>query len=47
VAGAVRYHHESIGVTLDASRRWVRLSNVHPQFVAACEAHEATQARPT
>jgi hypothetical protein len=47
VTGAVRYHRESVGVTLDASRRWVTLTNVHPQFVAACQAHEATQAHRT
>jgi hypothetical protein len=29
---------ESVGVELDASRRWVTLSNVHPTFVAACQA---------
>ena len=47
IAGSVRYDRESVGVTLDASRRWVTLSNVHPRFVSACEAHEAAQPHRT
>jgi hypothetical protein len=29
-----------VGITLDASRRWVRLDGVHPTFAAACDAQE-------
>ena len=47
ITGAVRRDREAVGVVLDASRRWVTLSNVHPQFVAACQAHEAAQPRRT
>jgi hypothetical protein len=32
-----RLSDEQIGVELDASRRWVRLSQVHPGFAAACQ----------
>ena len=31
-------------VDLDASRRWVTLSDVHPEFITACHAHEQRQA---
>jgi hypothetical protein len=34
---------QRVGVDLDASRRWVRLSNVHPTFAAACLATEQHQ----
>lgn len=33
----------TVQVDLDASRRWVTLSGVHPAFAAACEAHEQRQ----
>lgn len=42
-----RARHGTVGVDLDASRRWVTLSGVHPAFVAACEAHEQHQSRRT
>jgi hypothetical protein len=32
-----RIHAALVGVDLDASRRWVTLSRVHPAFVAACK----------
>jgi hypothetical protein len=32
---------QRIGVTLDASRRWVTLTNVHPAFVAAVQRQES------
>jgi hypothetical protein len=47
IANTIRLDRETLGVSLDASRRWVSLSNVHPQFVAACQAHEASQPRRT
>ena len=31
---------ESIGVALDASRRWATLRNVHPAFRRALRAHQ-------
>ena len=34
-------YQQSIGVSLDASRRWVTLSGVHPAFVQAVDADEA------
>ena len=36
-----RIDRASIGVSLDASRRWVTLSGVHPAFVAACREQQA------
>jgi hypothetical protein len=45
--GSLRYDRESVGVTLDASRRWVTLSNVHPAFAAACASREASEPRRT
>ncbi len=33
-----RINRSLVGVELDASRRWVTLSKVHPAFVAACAA---------
>jgi hypothetical protein len=47
IVGSVRCDRERVGVVLDASRRWVTLSNVHPQFAAACEAHVARQPHRT
>jgi hypothetical protein len=32
---------ERIGVSLDASRRWVTLTNVHPAFVAAAQREDS------
>ena len=46
VIGAGRFRRERIGVRLDASRRWVTLSGVHPTFAAACDAHTAAAAPP-
>jgi len=43
IVGAVQYDREAVDVSLDASRRWVTLSNVHPQFAAACEADQASR----
>lgn len=34
---------ERVGVELDASRRWVTLSRVHPEFARACRAAEQHQ----
>lgn len=42
-----RLRRARIGVDLDASRRWVTLSGVHPAFVEACRAHERANARRT
>jgi hypothetical protein len=42
-----RARHGTIGVDLDASRRWVTLVDVHPAFVAACQAHEQRQPQRT
>ena len=33
----------TVRIDLDASRRWVTLTRVHPSFVAACQAHESRQ----
>ena len=38
-------NRESVGVRLDASRRWVTLSGVHPHFAAAVTRDEATTGR--
>jgi len=43
VIGSFRFDRANVGVSLDASRRWVTLSNVHPMFVAACEVHTASR----
>jgi hypothetical protein len=43
IATDIRLRQARIVVDLDASRRWVTLSDVHPAFVAACQAHEARQ----
>ena len=37
---SVMLYAQTIGVALDASRRWVTLSGVHPAFVAAVEERE-------
>ena len=37
--GEDRASKAHVGVSLDASRRWVTLSRVHPDFVTACVAH--------
>ena len=34
-------HAQCIGVSLDASRRWVTLTGAHPAFVAAVNREEA------
>ncbi len=36
---------QSIGVTIDVSRRWVTLTGVHPAFVEAVQRQEATPSR--
>lgn len=40
-----RIDRASIGVSLDASRRWVTLAGVHPVFVAACREQQVERAR--
>ena len=40
---SVAVNASAVLVDLDASRRWVTLSQVHPAFVAACEAREQHQ----
>jgi hypothetical protein len=45
IVGNTRQSRERVDIELDASRRWVRLSRVHPNFAAACEAQEAATAR--
>jgi hypothetical protein len=42
-----RIDRARITVDLDASRRWVTLSDVHPAFEAACRAHEQQQGQRT
>lgn len=42
-----RARHGTVGVDLDASRRWVTLIGVHPDFVAACQAREQHQSQRT
>lgn len=39
----VRIGRASVGVALDASRRWVTLDGVHPAFAAACRERHAHQ----
>ena len=39
-----RIGRASVGVSLDASRRWVTLAGVHPAFVAACRDQQVEQA---
>ena len=46
VMGSFRFERASVGVSLDASRRWVTLSNVHPAFVAACDGEHRVSSRP-
>lgn len=36
LVGEWRMRSNLVGVSLDASRRWVTLSNLHPAFAAAC-----------
>lgn len=47
LVGETRVRASSVQVDLDASRRWVTLSRVHPAFVAACQAHEQRQRQRT
>lgn len=42
-----RATNATVQVDLDASRRWVTVSRVHPAFVAACQAHELQRDRRT
>jgi hypothetical protein len=35
-----RVGRQAVGISLDASRRWVTLTNVHSGFVAAVEQQE-------
>ena len=41
VVAEVRLGRASVGVSLDASRRWVTLDGVHPGFAEACRASRA------
>jgi hypothetical protein len=43
----IRTRRATVEVDLDASRRWVTLSRVHPAFVAACQAQVQRQAQRT
>jgi hypothetical protein len=50
VATVLADHRErssTVQVDLDASRRWVTLSRVHPAFVAACQVQEQRQVQRT
>lgn len=40
-----RIRRALVGIDLDASRRWVTLSGVHPAFVAACRAQQQERQR--
>jgi hypothetical protein len=42
-----RCTHATVSIELDASRRWVTISRVHPAFTAACHAHEQRQRQRT
>jgi hypothetical protein len=42
--GEVRIERTTVGIDLDASRRWLTVTRVHPAFAAACAAHEAERA---
>jgi uncharacterized membrane protein (Fun14 family) len=44
IVGEVRIEQTTVGIDLDASRRWLTITRVHPDFAAACVAHEAEQA---
>jgi len=43
LTGMWRMSMTSVGVDLDASRRWVTLRRVHPRFAAACQARQVRQ----
>jgi hypothetical protein len=43
ITNDIRLRQARVVVDLDASRRWVTLSEVHPAFVAACQAQEQRQ----
>lgn len=47
VTADYRLGKASVGVRLDASRRWVTLGGVHPAFAAACDATTEVQPQPT
>ena len=47
IANEARLRRERIVIDLDASRRWVTLGGVHPDFVAACQAQEQRQGQRT
>ena len=42
MVGEWRVGRASVGIALDASRRWVTLNGVHPGFVDACRVHAAS-----
>lgn len=46
-AGALTWMlwRQSIGISIDVTRRWVTLTNVHPAFVEAVQRQEATPSR--
>jgi hypothetical protein len=46
IVGEFQLGRASVGVRLDASRRWVTLRGVHPAFVSAC-AEQERQRTPT
>ena len=49
MVGEVRIEQTKVGIDLDASRRWLTVTRVHPAFAAACaeqEAEQATTRRP-
>jgi hypothetical protein len=46
IVGETQLGRASVGVRLDASRRWVTLRRVHPAFVSAC-AEQERQRTPT
>lgn len=43
VVAGVAANWATVGMSLDASRRWVTLSGVHPDFVAAVRAEGARE----
>ena len=47
VVARFRLWQERIGITLDGSRRWVTLSNVHPSFARACDDVQRRRLTPT
>lgn len=46
ITASVHVARDSVGVSLDGSRRWVTLDRVHPAFAAACRAQVTAERAP-